>query len=77
VLDPPYAQAADLVAALGRLAAPDAGWLGEAAVVVAKHFWKDEPPASVGTLGRVRVRRFGETALSVYRPEADHAEGAP
>jgi len=77
VLDPPYAQAADLVAALGRLAAPDGGWLDEAAVVVAKHFWKDELPASVGALARIRVRRFGETALSVYRPEADHAEGAP
>ena len=37
------------------------------ALVAAKHFWKDAPPAVVGTLERIRERRFGETALSVYR----------
>ena len=67
VLDPPYAQAADLLAALERLGDPDGGWLDAAAVVVAKHFWKDALPDRSGELRRVRVRRFGETSLSVYR----------
>jgi 16S rRNA (guanine966-N2)-methyltransferase len=67
VLDPPYPQVADLLAALMHLADPAAGWLEPEAVVVAKHFWKDAPPERVGRLVRVRDRRFGETALSVYR----------
>lgn len=75
VLDPPYAQVADLLAALERLGAPGAGWLDDEAVVVAKHFWKDAPPERVGLLGRVRRRRFGETALSVYRPQPEHSQG--
>ena len=75
VLDPPYPQVADLLAALERLGAPEAGWLDDDAVVVAKHFWKDAPPERVGRLVRVRDRRFGETALSVYRPSPEHTEG--
>ncbi len=75
VLDPPYPQIADLLAALGRLADPAAGWLEREAVVAAKHFWKDAPPERVGSLVRVRDRRFGETALSVYRRGPEHAEG--
>jgi len=77
VLDPPYAQVADLLAALVRLGDPDAGWLDAEAVVVAKHFWRDAPPDAAGELRRVRQRRFGETALSVYRrsPELDAGGG--
>ena len=75
VLDPPYAQVADLLTALERLGAPDAGWLDPEAVVVAKHFWKDAPPERIGRLVRTRQRRFGETALSVYRRGTEHAEG--
>jgi 16S rRNA (guanine966-N2)-methyltransferase len=67
VLDPPYDRARDLVAALERLADPERGWLDADAVVAAKHFWKDDPPERVGDLFRSRQRRFGETALSVYR----------
>ena len=67
VLDPPYSQAADLLAALERLGDPDGGWLDAAAVVVAKHFWKEALPDRRGELQRVRVRRVGETSLSVYR----------
>jgi 16S rRNA (guanine966-N2)-methyltransferase len=74
VLDPPYPQAADLLAALERLAAGD-GWLDTRAVVVAKHFWRDTPPEIVGDLRRVRERRFGETALSVYRRMPEHSQG--
>ncbi len=75
VLDPPYAQAADMLAALEQLGRTQAGWLDDTAVVGAKHFWKDAPPARVGRLERVRERRFGETALSVYRRGPEHAEG--
>ena len=75
VLDPPYPQAADLVAALEALGDAAAGWLDPAAVVVAKHFWKDAPPERVGSLVRQRDRRFGETALSVYRRVPEHAAG--
>jgi 16S rRNA (guanine966-N2)-methyltransferase len=75
VLDPPYPQVADLLAALERLGAADAGWLDDEAVVVAKHFWKDAPPERMGQLLQVRERRFGETALSVYRPRPEHSQG--
>jgi 16S rRNA (guanine966-N2)-methyltransferase len=74
VLDPPYPQVADLLASLERLGSVP-GWLDGEAVVVAKHFWKDAPPARVGLLERVRERRFGETALSVYRPTQEHPAG--
>jgi 16S rRNA G966 N2-methylase RsmD len=74
-LDPPYAETAQLLAVLGVLAAPDAGWLDEEAVVVAKHFWKSLPPERTGRLVRVRERRFGETALSVYRHVSESAAG--
>lgn len=72
-VDPPYAHGADLLAALERLASPGAAWLDEAALVVAKHFWKAAPPERIGGLERRRERRFGETALSVYRPASDVA----
>jgi 16S rRNA (guanine966-N2)-methyltransferase len=75
VLDPPYAQTADLLASLERLGDPDAGWLDPTAVVVAKHFWKDAPPEQLGDLARIRERRFGETALSVYRRGTVQAAG--
>ena len=35
--------------------------------VVAKHFWRDPPPAEVGLLASERERRFGETTLTFYR----------
>jgi 16S rRNA (guanine(966)-N(2))-methyltransferase RsmD len=63
VIDPPYEDTAALAAALeaiGPLLAP-------AGRVVAKHFWRDAPPAAVGLLASERVRRFGETALTFYR----------
>ena len=66
---------ADLLAALELLGQPATGWLDDEAVVVAKHFWKDAPPERVGSLVRRRDRRFGETALSVYRRDPEHAAG--
>jgi 16S rRNA (guanine966-N2)-methyltransferase len=74
-VDPPYAQAGDLRSSLERLGDPLAGWLDEAALVVAKHFWKVALPDRVGDLVRVRERRFGETALSVYRRASETTAG--
>lgn len=75
VLDPPYAQVDDLLVCLERLGRSGSGWLDDGAVVAAKHFWKDAPAAAVGQLLRIRERRFGETALSVYRRRTEHVEG--
>jgi len=38
---------------------------------VAKHFWRDAPPARIGLLASERDRRFGETALTFYRRQED------
>jgi 16S rRNA (guanine966-N2)-methyltransferase len=69
VIDPPYEDTAALAAALtavGGLVAPSGR-------VVAKHFWRDAPPERAGLLASERVRRFGETALTFYRPESSPA----
>ena len=63
VIDPPYDEPATLTASL-EATAPH---LVPGARVVAKHFWRTAPPASVGLLASERVRRFGETALTFYR----------
>src|SRR5688500_4730331 len=64
-VDPPYDQPL-VPPTLELLSHPEAGWLDDESVVVAKHFWRDEPPERVGTLGRHRQKRFGETMLSFY-----------
>lgn len=67
VLDPPYAETGLLAEALvvvGPLVAHDGR-------VVAKHFWRDPPPAEVGLLASERERRFGETTLTFYRRQED------
>jgi 16S rRNA (guanine966-N2)-methyltransferase len=63
LVDPPYADTASLVRVLELVgdAVRDGG------VVVAKHFWRDAPPARIGLLASERERRFGETALTFYR----------
>jgi 16S rRNA (guanine(966)-N(2))-methyltransferase RsmD len=66
-LDPPYADSAALVRTLEMLGGSGLGLLAAEAWVVAKHFWKDAPPARVGLLASERERRFGETALTFYR----------
>jgi 16S rRNA (guanine966-N2)-methyltransferase len=71
-LDPPYDDSAaltDALEALPPLLAPNAR-------VVAKHFWRDAPPAVVGLLASDRERRFGETALTFYRRAGDITEDA-
>lgn len=67
VIDPPYEDTVALTAAL-RAVGPLAG---PGARVVAKHFWRDAPPARIGLLASERERRFGETALTFYRPAAE------
>jgi len=62
-IDPPYAESAMLLATLEALSPH----LGPDARVVAKHFWRDQPPGEVGLLASERERRFGETALTFYR----------
>ena len=72
LVDPPYAETALLARILERLGSPDAP-LALGARVVAKHFWRDQPPERVGMLAVERDRRFGETALTFYRREAPEA----
>jgi 16S rRNA (guanine966-N2)-methyltransferase len=70
VVDPPYAETGLLARLLAILGADDAGrLLAPEARVVAKHFWRDRPPAAIGLLASERDRRFGETGLTFYRRE--------
>jgi 16S rRNA (guanine966-N2)-methyltransferase len=65
LLDPPYGEAIT-ERALALLGEPASPWLTADAIVVAKHFWRDDPGAAIGRLERSRQRRFGETMLSFY-----------
>jgi 16S rRNA G966 N2-methylase RsmD len=62
-VDPPYADTDAMAHAL-ELVGPH---LADGGQVIAKHFWRDAPPARPGLLASVRERRFGETALTFYR----------
>jgi 16S rRNA (guanine966-N2)-methyltransferase len=70
IVDPPYAESGLLAAALETLEAPGP-LLAPGARVVAKHFWRDPPPAPGGLLASERERRFGETTLTFYRRVED------
>jgi 16S rRNA (guanine966-N2)-methyltransferase len=72
LLDPPYEETAALATALDALGP----LLSPHARVVAKHFWRDAPPARVGLLASDRERRFGETTLTFYRAIGDITEDA-
>jgi 16S rRNA (guanine(966)-N(2))-methyltransferase RsmD len=65
--DPPYDEPATLIRTLEALSPH----LTPGARVVAKHFWRSAPPATVGLLASERERRFGETTLTFYRPRDD------
>ena len=70
LVDPPYADIElreRVLAWLGTQGAP----LAPGARVIAKHFWRDQPPVKVGLLASERERRFGETALTFYRRQED------
>jgi 16S rRNA (guanine966-N2)-methyltransferase len=67
LIDPPYDRPELLTAALEALDPV----LAPGARVVAKHFWRDAPPARVGLLASERERRFGETALTFYTRQED------
>jgi 16S rRNA (guanine966-N2)-methyltransferase len=66
LLDPPYNQPL-VVPTLNLLADRSRHWLTGDGVVVAKHFWRDAPPAQIGELVAYRRKRQGETMLSFYR----------
>jgi 16S rRNA (guanine966-N2)-methyltransferase len=66
IVDPPYAETALRDAILALLGAPG-GPLRERATVVVTAYWREAPPDVVGLLRSTRVRRFGETAITLYR----------
>jgi 16S rRNA (guanine966-N2)-methyltransferase len=67
LIDPPYDDSATLAAALEAVSAV----LAPRARVIAKHFWRTTLPPLVGLLASERERRFGDTALTFYRPTED------
>jgi 16S rRNA (guanine966-N2)-methyltransferase len=73
LIDPPYADTAALDEALALLGST-AGALAPDAWVVAKHFWRTPPNVDPGLLASGRTKRFGETALTLYRLPGHAAE---
>jgi 16S rRNA (guanine966-N2)-methyltransferase len=69
IVDPPYAETDLLTRALEALGRR--GVVRPGGRVVAKHFWRETPPARIGLLASERERRFGETALTFYRAGSD------
>jgi 16S rRNA G966 N2-methylase RsmD len=67
LIDPPYDETESMTTALEAISAV----VGRGARVVAKHFWRTAPPPMVGLLASERERRFGDTALTFYRPTED------
>jgi 16S rRNA (guanine(966)-N(2))-methyltransferase RsmD len=63
-LDPPY-EAGLVETTLEALGG--GGLLLPEGLVVAQHFTKRAPAATIGALARFRTRRFGETTLTFYR----------
>ncbi|MFH1474772.1 MAG: RsmD family RNA methyltransferase, partial [Chloroflexota bacterium] len=66
IVDPPYSETGLRDALLALLGAPD-GPLRAGATVVVTAYWRAPPPEEVGLLRSTRVRRFGETAITIYR----------
>ena len=67
LIDPPYDDSESMTAALEAASA----MVSRGGRVVAKHFWRTAPPPMVGLLASERERRFGDTALTFYRPTED------
>jgi 16S rRNA (guanine966-N2)-methyltransferase len=75
LIDPPYADTKAMDEALALLASTE-GALAPDAWVVAKHFWRTPPNVDAGLLASVRTKRFGETALTLYRLPGHAAEAS-
>ena len=75
IVDAPYADTSLRDALLAALGAAD-GPLRAGSVVLATAHWREPPPEQIGLLRSTRVRRFGETAVTIYRREAGGAAGA-
>ncbi len=71
IVDPPYEETALLARSLERVGPH----LRPGGLAVAKHFWRDAPPARIGLLASERERRFGETALTFYRRPEERVQG--
>ena len=67
LIDPPYDDIESMATALEAASAI----VTRSGQVVAKHFWRTAPPPTVGLLASERERRFGDTALTFYRPTED------
>ena len=67
LIDPPYDDIESMATALEAASAI----LSRGGRVVAKHFWRTPPPPMAGLLASERERRFGDTALTFYRPTED------
>jgi 16S rRNA (guanine966-N2)-methyltransferase len=74
LVDPPYGDAAGLrvLEALGA-----AGCLAPEARVVFEHASRDDARESAGRLTRVRTRRYGDTAITLYRAASAEASAPP
>ena len=78
LIDPPYDRPELLLAVLERVSAagspPSRGAvLAERGTLVAKHAARTELPAEIGLLRSVRERRFGDSALTLYRWSTEEA----
>ncbi len=73
LVDPPYRATETLILALERVGP----LVRPGGRVVAKHFWREPPPARIGLLASERERRFGETALTFYRRVDGEPDGIP
>jgi 16S rRNA (guanine966-N2)-methyltransferase len=70
VVDPPYESPWFLIETIEAIAEGGPGRvLAGDGTLVAKHFWKTEPPREIGLLRSFRQERFGETMLTFYRWE--------
>ena len=67
LIDPPYDDIESMATALEA----ESAIVSRGGRVVAKHFWRTPPPPMVGLLASERERRFGDTALTFYRPTED------
>lgn len=65
LIDPPY-DTPLVQPVLELLGDPGLGWLADDGLALAKHFWRAQPPQTVGALTLAQQRRFGETMISFY-----------